>query len=69
MDFSNFSGEEIVATAAATAASIAKDKPNAELLVIADFFSVLSSALVTIADRREQQGIDCGSSEKVKSEK
>ena len=65
MDFCNFCGEEIVAMAAASASTLAKDKSNAELLVIADFFSVLSSSLTTIVDRREQQGIDY---DKTKSE-
>jgi len=54
------SGEQLVAAASTAAVSIAKDKPNAEISVLGDFFSTLGAALMLISDRREQQGIDCG---------
>ena len=54
------SGEQLAAAASAAAVSIAKDKPNAEISVLGDFFSTLGASLILIADRRAQQGIDCG---------
>ena len=54
------SGEQLAAAATAAAVSIAKDKPNAELSVLGDFFSALGTSLILIADRRSQQGIDLG---------
>ena len=54
------SGEQLVAAASAAAVSIAKDKSNAELSVLGDFFSTLGASLTLIADRRSQQGIDLG---------
>ena len=61
---SGLSGEEIVALAAASAAALAKDIANAQISVLGDFFSTLGTSLITIADRRTQQGIDMRASVK-----
>ncbi|MCL2370813.1 MAG: hypothetical protein FWC80_06265 [Firmicutes bacterium] len=57
---SGLCGEDIVAIAASAAVALAKDTPNAQISVLGDFFATLGSSLITIADRRTQQGIDCG---------
>lgn len=51
----NLTAEQLIALATTTALNLAKDTKNSDILILADFFSLIGTILTLISDKKDSE--------------